>query len=115
RMILEMKSMPSMRLLAIAGAPARRDSTALYNRSYQPVDSVDSFCEALLISMAGCGVGYSVESRYVEHFPRVQRQHGGSVLQHTVEDSAQGWAAALRLGLQTWFAGSDVNFNFDEI
>src|SRR2546430_11438091 len=35
RMILEMKSMPSMRLLAMAGPPARRDSTAIYNCSYQ--------------------------------------------------------------------------------
>src|SRR5579859_4374416 len=76
RMILEMKSMPSMRLLAMAGAPARRDNTSIYNCSYQPVDSIDSFAEALLISMAGCGVGFSVESRYVENFPRVQRQHG---------------------------------------
>src|SRR6202165_3589888 len=71
RMILEMKSMPSMRLLAMAGAPARRASAAIYNCSAQPVDSIDSFCEALLISMAGCGVGYSVESRYVDNFPRV--------------------------------------------
>ena len=115
RMILEMKSMPSMRLLAMAGAPARRDSTAIYNCSYQPVDSIDAFCEALLISMAGCGVGYSVESRYVENFPRVQRQRGLSPLRHTVGDSAQGWAAAVRLGLEAWFEGGDVEFNYAEI
>ncbi|MGI9147856.1 MAG: ATP cone domain-containing protein [Chloroflexota bacterium] len=115
RMILEMKSMPSMRLLAMAGAPARRDSTAIYNCSYQPVDSIDSFCEALLISMAGCGVGYSVESCYVENFPRVQRQRGGAALRHSVEDSAHGWAAAVRVGMQTWFEGGDVDFNFDEV
>src|ERR1700730_16545954 len=65
--------------------------------------------------MAGCGVGYSVESNYVENFPRIQRQRGGAMLRHTVEDSAQGWAAALRLGMQTWFDGGDVDFNFDEI
>jgi ribonucleoside-triphosphate reductase (thioredoxin) len=115
RMILEMKSMPSMRLLAMAGAPARRDHTAIYNCSYLPVDSIDAFCEALLISMAGCGVGYSVESRYVENFPRVQRRRGGAALQHTVDDSAQGWAAAVRLGMQTWFEGGEVDFNFDQI
>jgi ribonucleoside-diphosphate reductase alpha chain len=115
QMILGMKSMPSMRLLAMAGAPARRDSTAIYNCSYQPVDSVDSFCEALLISMAGCGVGYSVESRYVEEFPRVQRQRGLAPLRHVVEDSAQGWAAALRLGLHAWFEGGDVEFNYETI
>src|SRR5712691_361939 len=115
RMILEMKSMPSMRLLAMAGPPARRDSTAIYNCSYQPVDSIDSFCEALLISMAGCGVGYSVESRYVEAFPRVQRQRNLAPLRHVVDDSAQGWAAAVKVGMQAWFEGGDVEFNYDEI
>jgi ribonucleoside-diphosphate reductase alpha chain len=115
RMILEMKSMPSMRLLAMAGPPARRDSTAIYNCSYQVVDSIDSFCEGLLISMAGCGVGYSVESRYVENFPRVQRQRSVSPLRHTVDDSAQGWATAVNLGMQAWFEGADVEFNYDEI
>src|ERR687886_1822134 len=115
RMILEMKSMPSMRLLAMAGPPARRDSTAIYNCSFLPVDSVEAFCEALLISMAGCGVGFSVESRYVENFPRVQRQRGLTPLRHQVEDSAQGWAKALKLGMQTWYEGGDVNFNYDPI
>src|SRR5437016_8765315 len=65
--------------------------------------------------MAGCGVGFSVESRYVENFPRVQRQRSASSLHHTIEDSAQGWAAAVRLGMQTWFEGADVEFNYDEI
>src|SRR5260221_3540081 len=114
-MILEMTSMPSMPPLAMPGAPARRDSTAIYNCSAQPVDSIDSFCEALLISMAGCGVGYSVESRYVEAFPRVQRQRNLAPLRHTVEDSAQGWAVALKIGMQAWFEGADVNFNYAEI
>src|ERR1700730_5022785 len=115
RMILEMKSMPSMRLLAMAGPPARRDSTAIYNCSAQPVDSIDSFCEALLISMAGCGVGFSVESRYVENFPRIQRQRGLDPLRHGAGDSAQGWAAALKTGMEAWFEGRDVEFDFSEI
>src|SRR5262245_11561725 len=115
RAILEMRSMPSMRLLAMAGAPARRDSTAIYNCSYLPVESIESFCEALLISMAGCGVGFAGESRYVESCPRVQRQRGLDALRHQVEDSAQGWATALRLGLESWFEGRDVAFNYDAI
>jgi ribonucleoside-diphosphate reductase alpha chain len=110
-----MKSMPSMRLLAMAGPPARRDATAIYNCSAQPVESIDSFCEALLISMAGCGVGYSVESRYVENFPRIQRQRGLDSLHHTVDDSAQGWALALKVGMEAWFEGRDVEFDFSEI
>src|SRR5215216_572282 len=59
--ILEMRSMPSMRLLAMAGPAARRSNVTIYNCSYQPVESIDAFVEALTISMSGCGVGYSVE------------------------------------------------------
>jgi ribonucleotide reductase alpha subunit len=65
--------------------------------------------------MAGCGVGFSVESRYVENFPRVHRQRSTAPLRHTIEDSAQGWATAVRLGMQAWFDGGDVEFDFDLI
>jgi ribonucleoside-diphosphate reductase alpha chain len=109
--ILEMRAMPSMRLLAMAGPAARRNSVAIYNCSYQPVESIDSFVEALIISMAGCGVGFSVESKYVENFPRVKRQSGAAPQLYVVEDSAEGWAEALRYGLATWFEGGDVRFD----
>jgi ribonucleoside-triphosphate reductase (thioredoxin) len=115
RAILEMRAMPSMRLLAMAGAPARRDNVSIYNCSYQPVESIDSFVEALLISMAGCGVGFSVESKYVENFPRIQRQRGLDPLRLVVEDSAQGWGRALRSSLEAWFDGRDVTFDFSQV
>jgi ribonucleoside-diphosphate reductase alpha chain len=109
--VLEMRAMPSMRLLAMAGPAARRNNIAIYNCSYQPVESIDSFVEALIISMAGCGVGYSVESKYVENFPRIKRQKGLAPVTYVVEDSAEGWADALRFGLQTWWDGGDVHFD----
>lgn len=113
--ILNMKVMPSMRLLAMAGPAARRNNITIYNCSYMTVDSIDSFVEALIISMCGCGVGYSVESRYVENFPRIQRQKGGTVHTHVVDDSSEGWAEAVRDGLTTWFSGEDVRFDYSEI
>lgn len=113
--ILEMKVMPSMRLLAMAGPAARRNNITIYNCSYLPVDSLDAFVEALIISMNGCGVGYSVERRYIEQFPRVQRQTGGDPLSFIVPDTAEGWADALRLGLQTWLEGEDVRFDLSQI
>ena len=100
-----------MRLLAMAGPAARRNNIAIYNCSYQPVESIDSFCEALIISMSGCGVGFSVESQYVENFPRIKRQTGAQPDLFVVEDSAEGWADALRSGLETWFEGGDVRFD----
>src|SRR4029077_16816210 len=42
-MTLARSGMPSSRLLAMAGAPARRDNTSIYNCSYLPVESIDSF------------------------------------------------------------------------
>ncbi|MFN8523652.1 MAG: ATP cone domain-containing protein [Chloroflexota bacterium] len=115
RGILEMKAMPSMRLLAMAGAAARRNNITIYNCSYQPVESIDSFCEALIISMSGCGVGFSVESKHVENFPRIKRQLGLAPLAFSVEDSAEGWADALRFGLETWFEGGDVRFDVSQL
>lgn len=113
--VLEMRAMPSMRLLAMAGPAAERNNIAIYNCSYQPVESIDSFVEALIISMAGCGVGYSVESKYVENFPRIKRQTGAAPLHYVVEDSAEGWADAMRVGLQIWWEGGDVRFDLSQL
>jgi ribonucleoside-diphosphate reductase alpha chain len=113
--MLNMKAMTSMRLLAMAGAAARRNNICIYNCSYMPVDSIDSFVEALIISMCGCGVGYSVERQYIENFPRIRRQSGAKPIRHVVEDSAEGWADALRLGLETWFDGGDIVFDYSQI
>lgn len=113
--ILNMDAMPSMRLLAMAGPAARRSNITIYNCSYMPVDSLDAFVESLIISMSGCGVGYSVEHTYVEQLPRIQRPNGSAPIQFAVPDSADGWADALRLGLETWFSGGDVEYDFSEV
>jgi ribonucleoside-diphosphate reductase alpha chain len=113
--ILDMRVMPSMRLLAMAGDPARRNNVAVYNCSYLPVDSIDSFVEGLIISMSGCGVGYSVERQYVEQLPRIKRQSGGRTATMVVPDTSEGWADALRVGMQTWFNGEDLDFDMSQI
>lgn len=69
--ILNLEVMPSMRLLAMAGDAARRNNTSIYNCSFQGIDHPYAFVETLLISMAGCGVGYSVERRFVDKLPQV--------------------------------------------
>ena len=114
--ILEMKVMPSMRLLAMAGETARRNHIAIYNCSYQPVESIDSFVEALLISMSGCGVGFSVEQKYIDNFPRILPQKNNSfVPTYTIEDTTEGWGNALRVGLEIWFDGGDAKFDYSLI
>ncbi len=114
--ILEMKATPSMRLLASAGESARRQNICIYNCSYLPADSVDSFCEALLISMSGCGVGFSVEGKYVENLPRVKRQtQVGEPDTYVIPDTTEGWTDSLRLGMNTWLDGKDIKFDYSQI
>lgn len=112
RFMLEMKAMPSMRMLSMAGEAFERDNATQYNCTYLPIDSIDAWCEAMWLSMAGCGVGGSVEQEYVEKFPRVARQKNGPKMLWVVEDSSQGWCEALRAGCEAWFTGEDVTFNF---
>lgn len=115
RGILEMKVMPSMRMLAMAGPAARRNNVTIYNCSYMGVDSIDAFVEALIISMCGCGVGYTVERKYVDQLPPVRRQRGGPAPTHVVADSSEGWADAVRFGLTQWFNGEDVRFDYSKV
>lgn len=111
--ILHMDVMPSMRSLSQAGPSAERNSMGIYNCSYFPVKDINAFPEAMLISMGGCGVGYSVERQYVEQFPRVQRQTKDVLGTATfiVKDTTEGWADALLFGIETWMKGFDVEFD----
>lgn len=114
--ILNGDVMPSMRLMAMAGPAARREHNVLYNCAYLPIDSLSSWVEMLTVCMGGSGVGYSVERKYVDLLPVVERQKQSKPLTtYTIEDSAQGWANALNLGLVMWYSGWDVTFDYSAI
>jgi len=110
--MLNMDFLPSMRLMASAGEAAEKDNARIYNCSYITIDSIDSFPEVLALSMAGVGIGYSVERKYVNELPIVMRQ-SGNVRYHTIEDSTEGWINALRLGIHSWWNGDDVIYNYN--
>ncbi len=94
--ILNTDVMPSMRGLMTAGPALERDNTCLYNCSYLPVDSLRSFDEAMYILMCGTGVGYSVESKYVNQLPVINEHFENSSTKIVIDDSKAGWAKALR-------------------
>jgi len=94
--ILNTDVMPSMRGLMTAGPALERDNTCIYNCSYLPVDSLRSFDEAMYILMCGTGVGYSVESKYVNQLPTVNEHFEISSTKIVVDDSKSGWAKSLR-------------------
>jgi len=127
QMILNTEALPSMRLLAMAGVPARRQNLSIFSCSYVVIDDPQAWVEMLIISMAGCGVGFSVERKYIDKLPRVARLQRDTLPEsfwdmprrasdiHTVEDSSEGWAEALRIGFEHWFSGFDIAFDYSQI
>ena len=103
--IRNLELMPSMRAMMTAGKSADRDNTCVYNCSYLPVDDVKSFDEAMFILLCGTGVGFSVESKYINKLPEVPEklyESGGTI---SVHDSKEGWAKSLRLLIAHLYAG----------
>lgn len=103
--ILNREVMPSMRAVMTAGEALERDNTAGYNCSYLPVDDVKSFDEAMYILLCGTGVGFSVESKYVNKLPEVPTQLFNSDTTIVVSDSKAGWAKALRQLIALLYSG----------
>jgi len=103
--ILNHEVMPSMRAMMTAGEALNRDNTAGYNCSYLPVDDVKSFDEAMYILLCGTGVGFSVESKYVNKLPEVPTQMFNSDTTISVSDSKAGWAKSLRQLIALLYSG----------
>lgn len=110
--ILKQEVMPSMRLMQFAGEPVRKCNTCAYNCAFIAPAKLSDFAEIMYLSMQGCGVGFSVESQNIEKLPQIKKQTKKKVLKHFVADSKEGWGDALTLGLKTWYAGGDVEFDY---
>lgn len=116
--ILTQKVMPSMRLLWSAGEPARRSNIAGYNCSYVAIERLKDFADIIVISCNGCGVGFSCEKKAVEKLPTIESQRANPFTNrksHIIDDSKEGWADALLFGLENWYTGYDVDFDFSKI
>lgn len=113
--ILKQESMPSMRLMQFAGPAADRTNVCAYNCSFVAPSSIQDFAEILYILMCGTGVGFSVESNNIQSLPQIKVQSSKKISTFVVPDSKEGWADALALGMKTWFAGEDIEFDFSQL
>ena len=113
--ILKQESMPSMRLLQFAGLPARKTNVCAYNCSYIAPESFQDLAEIMYISMCGTGAGWSVESQNVQKFPQIKMQTGKRLPTHVVDDSKEGWADALALGMKCWADGNDMELDLSKL
>jgi len=115
--ILTMDVMPSMRGMAMAGPQLDKDAVSLYNCAALNIDSINSLAEIMYLSMCGAGTGVSIESySCTDKLPRVRPQKKDQVVEtHVIEDTTEAWCDALRIGLEHWFGGTDIKFDYSKI
>ena len=113
--ILKHEVMPSMRLMWSAGSAARKTNVTGYNCSFIAPSKLRDFGEIMYLSMCGTGVGFSVESLTVQQLPQIKKQTGKVLKDHVVGDSKEGWADAFVHGLEAWFAGEDIKFDYSQL
>jgi ribonucleoside-diphosphate reductase alpha chain len=95
--IHEHEIMPSMRLLWTAGDALKKDNIASYNCAFIAIDDFIAFDEIMYVLMNGCGMGFSVEHKYVDKLPIISNFFHESDEIIVVDDSKEGWANAYRI------------------
>lgn len=90
--IKEKNVVPSMRALWSSGKALEQSHIASYNCAYIVVDSFKSFAETMYILMHGTGVGFSVESQYVNKMPSINSEMNETDDVIEFKDSRLGWA-----------------------
>jgi ribonucleoside-diphosphate reductase alpha chain len=113
--ILNQDVCPSMRLLWSAGKACRDSNVWAYNCSYIAPTCTQDLGEIMYISMCGAGLGFAVEWENVQKFPQIKKQTNEKTTLHIVQDSKEGWADAFVFGLNAWFGGKDIKFDYSFI
>jgi ribonucleoside-diphosphate reductase alpha chain len=112
--ILSLGVMPSMRSMMTAGKAAQRDNTCMYNCSYLPVDSKESFDEAMFILLCGTGVGFSVERQFINKLPDVPHLFESDTTV-VIRDSKEGWAKGLRQVIALLYSGEIPKWDVSKV
>lgn len=115
RRIKEMGALGSMRAAWAAGEALEDNNITGYNCCYVPYCDLRAPVEMFYILMCGTGVGFSVESEYIDEMPIIAKWHGGGAGVHVVDDSREGWADSLWAGFQAWFNGKDIEFDYSKV
>jgi len=113
--IYKREVMPSMRALWAAGDALRKNPFRGYNCSYIDVDHIRVFDEILYILMSGTGAGFGCEKISTSGLPIVNDTFNLSDRVITVEDSAEGWAKALRKLIAELYLGNMHQWDYTKV
>ena len=118
KLVYAKKVLPSMRSLQFSGKPIEISPNRLYNCSYLPIDSIDSFNETMFLLLSGCGVGYSVQQHHVKQLPNVLKPFSKRERRFVIGDSIEGWSDAIKVLIKSYMGSkrsSKIKFDYSDI
>src|SRR6056300_290058 len=113
--ILNHEVMPSMRSMWAAGEALKKNHFRGYNCSFKAVNHPRVFDESLFILMAGTGDGFSAEAKDVDKLPIINDTFAKTERVISIEDSAEGWAKALRKLIADLYLGNEHEWDYSKI
>jgi ribonucleoside-triphosphate reductase len=110
------KILASQRNLQFREKHILKHNTRLFNCSSTYIDRPEVFKQALYILLCGCGLGYSVEKRFVNKLPNLKKRNEVSHFVHVIDDTIEGWAIAADVLIHSYFNGAEkVLFDYSKI
>lgn len=115
--VITKKVLPSMRSLQFAGRAIEVNPTRIYNCCALPINSIESFSEAMFLLLSGVGVGYSVQKHHVEELPEIKKPNPERAYRYLISDNIEGWADSIKILLKSYIGhrNSTVEFDFRDI
>ena len=101
----------SQRNLQFRGDSISKHNVKLFNCSSTYIDRPEVFKQIMYILLNGCGVGYSVEKRFVNKLPTIKKRKDETIT-YVIEDSVEGWALAIDALMMSFFSGG-AQIRFD--
>ena len=118
KLVYNKKVLPSMRSLQFSGKPIELSPNRLYNCSYLPIDSIDSFNECMFLLLSGCGVGYSVQQHHIKKLPSIIKPFEKRKRRFVIGDSIEGWSDAIKVLIKSYLGSkrsSKIKFDYSDI
>jgi ribonucleoside-triphosphate reductase len=118
KLVYNKKVLPSMRSLQFSGKPIELSPNRLYNCSYLPIDSIDSFNECMFLLLSGCGVGYSVQQHHIKKLPAIIKPFDKRSRRFVIGDSIEGWSDAIKVLIKAYLGDkrtSKIKFDYSDI
>lgn len=106
KMYKESKILASQRNLQYREEQILKSNTRLFNCASTYIDRPEVFKQILFVLLNGCGMGYSVEQRFIDKLPKLHQRKEETVT-FQIEDSINGWANALDKLMMSFFEGTE--------